>query len=258
MARLRLPPGSTFGPSGPSCAASLAALAFRAPPRRRRLSVRRAITRETCFGDGRRSADDQARRRILDSRARGLGPGPPRHAGRHRRRQRRDRRAGRRQVGLSPSAAAHPADADALHGAGADGPARRLYRPRPRRTHPRALRRRLGVAVDGGPGGGGDRLAHHRIHRRRRHRRALRPAARADPAASRRRPCSRSSPPAPIDGSSGRRSSSASSSSPSSPSPGRRIRASRPWPGDALDLPFGDRDFMFLVAASSARPSIPG
>ena len=52
-----------------------------------------------------------------------------------------------------------------------------------------------------------------------------------------------------IAGSSGRRSSSACSNWRSSSSPGRRVRASRRWRGDAVRLPFGDRQFLYMVAA---------
>ena len=137
--------------------------------------------------------------------------------------------------------------------------ARRLHRPRPRRTHPRALRRRMGVAVDGGPGGGGDRLADHRIHRRGRHRRTVRPVAQADLALVGGGPARGRRAPAPTGASSGRRSSSACSSSPSSPSPGRRIRASPIPANDAIDLPIGNREFHVTWSQrSSARPSTRG
>ena len=108
-----------------------------------------------------------------------LGTRPAGDAGRYRRRQCGDRRPGRRPMGLSAAATAAAADADALHGAGIDGAAGHLHRARPRRTDPRTVWRRLGVAVDGGLGGGDDRLAGHRIHRRRGDRRTLWPVARS-------------------------------------------------------------------------------
>ena len=114
-----------------------------------------------------------------------LGSGSPGDAGRHRRRQCRDRRPGGRAMGLSPAAAGAHAHSDAVHGAGIDGAARALHRPRPRRTHPRTVRYRLGLCFDHRLGGGGHRLAGHRVYRRRRRRRTVWPVAQPDPAAGR-------------------------------------------------------------------------
>ena len=71
----------------------------------------------------------------------------------------------------------------------------------------------------------------------------------ASPCPSPRRPCSPSSPPAPTAAWSGPRSSSACSNSPFSPSPGPRTRTLETLAKDAVDLPLGNREFMYLVAA---------
>ena len=74
-------------------------------------------------------------------RAAAVGAGPARHARRHGRGQCRDRRSGGGAVGLSPAAARAAVDPYALHGAGADGEARRLTG----RGHGELIRERFGL-----------------------------------------------------------------------------------------------------------------
>ncbi len=128
-------------------------------------------------GDGGRNAVGRDRRGLVCPVDRGLGTGPPGHAGRHRRGQCRHGGPGRRRVGLPPAAAHHPAHSDALYGPGTDRAARRRDRPRSWRTDPGAVRPQDGVACDAGAGRRRHRLAHHRVHRRRRGRRIVRPLA---------------------------------------------------------------------------------
>ena len=136
-----------------------------------------------------RAATGRDRRRIGAGFAGGVRPRPGGHAGRHRCRQRHHRRAERRAVGLPAAAAAARADPDPLHGAGADGPAGHLHRPRPRRADPRHVRPVLGLGVGRRPGRRHDRRAADRVLRRRRRGRAVRRAALRHAAARRRRRC---------------------------------------------------------------------